>query len=755
MRRYALSAVISSFAVILLFLCGCSEDVFLQQPKPNMAPVVWLSSGPVEGTTTGYQVHFYWGGWDPDGEVAFYEFVVVDAEDYGFNPEDTTGLDKWYRTTAHDSVFKVSADDSMANVTIGNNDYTYYDRMHTFFLRGVDLQGMRSELVESRSFTAWTLAPYVTITRPPQNDVYSRVIKFVWSGYDPIDVPSNTQDPVAIRYMFMHLVDTNGVYNPQFDILSDMNRNPRRYADKWKPWISYTAPEDSGKSTIIGDDETPIYVGDYHIFAVQAMDDAGAVTGIFSASNNFRKFIISERNPTLTVTEYFIGSFVFIGRNFRPIKRDLPPGVPLRFSWRATAEDYGGEISGYRYGWDIADVNNPADWPTTFNPRNTAAPVRYLYSGTHTFFVEVIDNSQFTTLAQIQINVIPFSMERSLLWVDDFYSEDFIQKDYVMPTETEHDLFWLDICSRAVGFEADIDVYDAARKNFKPAPITTIGKYKNMIWTYSSSPNQSTWHTIVVFTPESFLTTGTQLTVNYISLFLAKGGHLWSLGRSDKTGGIAATLVQQAWNFPMNLKCEIAGPEVGCEGDTSGVNSMGYKDYCITMLDKIDGPIRQDEDMPTRTLKRYDVLSYALRADDDPITFAHPEIPPRLDMWATAVAPGTFWYPLNPVGPGGFTYVEIYDPQYWMDLKFVENQSCFHPLFRMKAYNSRSALNNTTIALWLTKYADIVPDIPPEYPQGVAAPSFQFGFPLWFFDRGQGNAIVNLIFTKWGIRASP
>ena len=105
------------------------------------------------------------------------------------------------------------------------------------------------------------------------------------------------------------------------------------------------------------------------------MDEAGAVTGIFNESTNFRKFVVSESAvPTLYVTEDFIGTYLFEGRNFRPVSKDLPPGVPLNFRWRASAYDYGGEIVGYRYGWDIADVNNDDDWPVQWSPYHRSAP---------------------------------------------------------------------------------------------------------------------------------------------------------------------------------------------------------------------------------------------------------------------------------------------------------------------------------------------------------------------------------------------
>jgi len=753
MRRNLLSIVMIALSIVTVFLYGCSEDVFIGEKKTNIAPEVWLSSGPVENSVTSYKVHFYWGGWDPDGEIAYFEFVVVDGDTtigFGFDQADTTGIDKWTSTSSHDSTFSVTADDSISTEEINNNLYSRYQRTHTFFLRGVDLEGKRSAPV-TRSFTAWTLAPYVFIDRPVLNDVYSRVITFGWTGVDPVDDPSNTQDPDSIRYLWSLLVDTNGAYNRNFDMVLDLNNNPWRYEPKWQPWIAYNAPEDSGRVTIIGDDE-PLIINSVHVFTVQAMDEAGAVTAIFERNINFRQFIVSESaGPTLTVTEPFLGTFLFLGRNFRPISRDLPPGIPLNFCWNAIADDYGGEIVGYRYGWDIADINNDGDWPVGFSPFNICAPERKLYSGSHTFFVEVIDNAGTTTLAQVLVNVIPFSMERNLLWMDDFYSVNFTQIDYVMPTETEHDTFWIGHCSKAVGFEPDIDIYDATTKNYKPAPISLIGKYKNIVWTYSSAPDQSTWHKIVQFTPETDLATGTSLTVNYISLYLAKGGHMLTTGRSDKAGGIAATLPDRSLQFPMSIRCEIAGIGTGCDYDNSGVKSMGYKDYCITMLDKIDGAIRQDDDMPFRQIKNYDVFSWGYRNDSDSVTAMYPELPERLDMWDVAVAPGTFFYANNPNGPGGFTYVEIYDPEYWMTLKYASNQSCFHPMYRMRSKNSYSVLNNTAVALFLTKYADIIPDIPPEYTPGVAAPSFHFGFPLWFFNRDQVDTIIDIIFSEWDL----
>ena len=66
-------------AALAVVLEGCSDGVITGRIHTNQAPEVWLSSGPVENDTTSYQVHFYWSGWDPDGELAGFEFVRTRA----------------------------------------------------------------------------------------------------------------------------------------------------------------------------------------------------------------------------------------------------------------------------------------------------------------------------------------------------------------------------------------------------------------------------------------------------------------------------------------------------------------------------------------------------------------------------------------------------------------------------------------------------------------------------------------------------
>lgn len=748
MRRLLLSATTILFAGTLALLGGCSEGVFTGTPETNRAPEIWLSSGPVEGDTTGYQVHFYWSGWDPDGEIDYFEFVVVEGDPIGFSPADTAGLDKWTRTTVHDSTFRVPADANPRPWEV-NELYTRYDRTHTFFIRAVDLEGKRSPPAD-RSFTAWTLAPTVQIERPVGvTRTYSTVITFGWTASDPIDSPSNTQDPDSIRYLWSQVINKEGIYDPSFMFIEDMNENPEDYEHLWGPWIFYRAPGDSGRETIIGDDEI-LELNKSHVFVLQAKDDAGAVTAVFRRERNARQFGVSfKTGPLLTVSEPFLGSFQFLGPNMNYVTKDLPPGVELNFRWRATAEDYGGEIRSFRYGWDIQQLDDPSQWAVSASPFITTAAPQTFFSGVHRFLVEVVDNGQRITYGKVEITVVPFSMERNLLWVDDYKLGAPIPNK-MEPGEAEHDTFWVNICRRAREFYADRDVYDVSSANATPPDIRRIGQYANIIWTYNPAITTA-WRRIIVFTPESQVGQSATLTVNYIALFLAKGGHVLTCGRADRAGGL-----YDAFNTPPLLPASFKFDMAEYDGDdTSGVNSLPYRDYCVSVVDKVSGQFHIGEDLPSgilRSLSR-DAMSYLIKetTDADPGAIArYPNFPARLNLDPEVTCPTCYFRPPS----GLFTYVEAYDPQYWLDFKLIPSSlSCFHPMYRMRTMSTLSGLDFQTVALIITRYREkFERDIAEGRPVDVLpANSFHFGFPLWFFERNKINTIMNEIFIEWQI----
>jgi hypothetical protein len=590
--------------------------------------------------------------------------------------------------------------------------------------------------------------PYVIIDKPPAPSpgpvqMLGTVIVFGWHAGGEGKLRS-------VRWMWSQVVDTSGAYNPLFDIVRDLNEHPQRYESKWSKWVPYGGR--AGTTTTLGDDET-LEVGKSYIFAVQAMDFCGRTTEDFDRTTNVRQFVVSRSAvPMLTVMEPFLGGVKFLGMRMNAVAVDFAPNLALNFRWQADASSYGGEVVGYRYGWDVEDIDDPNTWDVSFAPFHTSAPPRALSSGVHTFFVEALDNAGSITLGMIQVTIVPFTMERSLLWVDDLHSLDFVQQDWAIPTESQHDAFWLDLCGRAQGFNPGVDVYDAYNTyNLARPTLSLIGTYRNIIWSYGSNADEGIWDNVISFTPESMIGSGSKLTTSILAVFLAKGGHLLTEGSSERSGGLAACLLPAAQAFPMSLKCEITGNRDDCLGDLSGVNTIGYRDYCVTMLDKVLGQIRTTAGMPMRRVRNYDCMYPGANLSSDVWNTNVPGMPAQLNLWEEIIETGHYFDPsaADP-RPGGFTNVEVYDPSYWMNARQASSQGCFHPLYLMRAKNSASALHNQAVALWLTRYADVVPEVSGGI--GVAAPSLHFGFELWYFNREQVNQIIDAAFTKWQIK---
>jgi hypothetical protein len=574
------------------------------------------------------------------------------------------------------------------------------------------------------------ISPAVSSSTP----YYPAYIDFRWQ-------PQEESDIQCTRHLWSEIIDTSGIYSPGFDFIRDLNESAWRYEEMWSEW-ECTGREPGGSgSFILGDDEEP-RLGRYHFFAVQAMDRSGNLTKTFTKNINVRHFLVRATNgPFLKIYEPLLGGFRAVGTSTNPALKKIPQGVTLEFRWEADASNYFGEIEGYRYGWDIGDVES---WESPFWSRTMSTGPVTFNSGVHTLYIEAIDKAGNLTRARISVEAIPWQMDRNLLWVDDFMSVDFPIPDYSWPPEYEHDSFWLDICSSAAGFDPSVDVFDCDERN-SPPDIETIGRYKNLIWTYSFT--QSFWNEIVLFVPETMISTVIPTETNVIPLFLKKGGHVWTLGRSDRGGGLAAVLGTRAQNFPIRLATESAGPESPSDG--SGIEGMAYRDYCVSVLDKVQGIFREHAWMPLRYLSHYDVFRYAAIDEFDLLTLSIPGLPERLDLREEISSPGSFFSFDTLSSPGGFTYVEVYDPPYWMNANAIASQHCFHPVYLMRAADEASVLNDCPVAIWISRYEDIVPEVTTGV--AIAAPSLHFGFPLWFFRQTSADSIACALFDLWGI----
>ncbi|MDD3642252.1 MAG: hypothetical protein PHQ19_02150 [Candidatus Krumholzibacteria bacterium] len=736
-RTHAARRARAALLAAAVLAAGCSADEYLGEMRGNEPPVVYLSNGPLEGDTTCYSVHFFWLGEDGDGAIDHYEIAVVDGDPIGFHPADTTGPEKWTRTVSTDSALIMTADDYDTSVVINQSLYGKFQKTHTFFIRAVDDRGAVSETA-FRSFTAYTLAPNVYISYPKMTtnpdlgaQRFSMITTFRWYGKDPIDQPWNYQEVDSVRFLHMP-------YSSSLEV--DLNANPERYEHLWSRWYWYHHPGDSGQMTVIGDDELLTGNSSY-AFVVQAKDDAGAVSSVFSKRTNIRHFMpMTPTGPLLVVREPYMGSFSFLGVDMRGEQFDVPPGFLMRFRWTADASSYGGVVSGYRYGWDVEDLNNPGDWACASNPYILSAVPQTFYSGVHTLYIEATDNLGTRTLGTIQVDIIPVVMTRDVLWIDDMPSSEFASQLYAFPRESEHDRFWMDILLMAENFDPGQDVYDVLENHYYPPPMDLIWKYRNVIWTYSRAYDPeagSYWNKLVKYTPEG---SATQLNLNYLPYYLAYGGHLWTEGEGHRSGGLAAVMYLKAGQiFPNYIRCEFGGASTNCS-DTTGAGTMAYRDFCVTVIDKVEGVIKPY--VPVRS-REFDGLHHAVLERYDPVVALMEGFPKKLELWEQVTAPGYFFDPAD----GGFHFVELYDTWYYMRMINKSSQRCFHPLYRQVSMNTRSVLNEQPIAFWHTRYAGVVPS-----PPGcVAAPSVHFGMPLWYFNRAQVDSIARAIFNVWQI----
>ncbi|MCK4537866.1 MAG: hypothetical protein KAV42_03605 [Candidatus Krumholzibacteria bacterium] len=726
------SYLVSAGIVTAVIITSCSDNsMFTGDYAENKRPIMELTTGPVEGDSVQYHVHFYWLGDDPDGNIDHYEITMSSGSPLGFNPADTMGADKWTWTQSTDTLIIAMADEYDTTITINEARYALYDKVHTFFIRAVDDRGGSSNVVH-RSFTAWTLAPHIFITKPVNINpdigiqMLSPVIRFEWYGKDPIDSPWNYQEVDSTRYLWTRFHSY---------VVSDLNLYPEQFEHLWGPWFHIDAPGDSGRATILGDDEI-IPTGRSYIFAVQAKDEAGAISSVFDIRTNVRAFMVkTPTGPLLKVYETFLGKYSFLGYNMDPITLDVPPGFEVNFTWTGDASHYGAIVSTYRYGWDISDFSDPAAWEVMPSPTIRMARPKIWYSGIHTLYIEATDNLGVSTICAIELSVIPAVMEKDLLWVDDFPSVNFTQSIYAFPTESEHDRFWTAVCMLCPTFNPDRDIFDVSENAFMPPPMSLIFKYRNIIWSYSPATDAeqgSVWTRLVHYDHFEFL--------NFLPYYMAFGGHLWTCGMSDRAGGLGAMIPENYRRFPCNLECDLYDPGPTCNS-RAGMMTMAYKDLCVTVIDKIEGvtkiwmPFTRDDDL--------DQMTYAFLDSNTPITLDTPGFPERLELWSMVTQPGMFFDPEI----RGFHYGEVYNPRYWMNYMGITQQSCFHPIYRARCRMVRSVLNGQPVAFWSTKYADAIA------PGGgtIPAPSIHFGLPLWFFNRAQVDSIASAIFDRWGI----
>ena len=490
----------------LALLAGCMPDTELGgAPVPNALPDTRLTGQPPTLRETDFIVRFFWTGHDPDGKVTGFQWKLSNNGTDGLSVQDTLTFDPatgdtlhpWRFTTRTDTTFIVTADmpgfpnDSDLNP----RDQRAY-QTHTLFVRAVDDQGGVDATPAFMSFTATTLLPTIYVSEPRSIQSPSAApptVAFGWTGTDP-DFALGV--PTKVRYLWKRARLPDGSYISSRYAWENFGHLVFSFTDSaWSNWIPYAAKPDN---RLVSFPDQPQYDSQgnliYYLFAVQAMDTAGAVSVDATYNRNVHNVSISTaKTPLLTVREKYLG--VYLNTSIYGIANyDIAQGQPLSFSWIGSASDYAGIITAYRYGWDIVDPNDPNDPNWSLPPGNTLqhrrAPIRSFDSGTHTLTVHCWDNSNQLTRITIVLSVVPVPQpadQKPLLLVDDVFDSQSNQwqgdDGVYYDRDGQRDGFWegtLTGSGGVIDFSPTLDVIDT---NENPQfGYREVVDYRTLIW---------------------------------------------------------------------------------------------------------------------------------------------------------------------------------------------------------------------------------------------------------------------------------
>ena len=531
-------------------LVGCDQSGDQGQLNENKRPLVYISSAPRHGEpNTNYRVQFYWNGFDPDGEVDRFQYLITDDEVTGSLIIDEGVYDvladlgySWTNISVHDSVFVVSADSIPAANDPDDQIYFYGDKFlfraqHTFFIRAVDDRGAFSLEPKYRTFTATTIAPEVRITHPGDignaggYDDLPPDVFFRWAGNDSVGDGTVLLAADSTRFALLN----RGQLGLDQQSNGRMIDFPDSVWSRWRHWESV----DSLNSNIGGDRAlvTGLTPFNQYLMFIQAKDEAGAITSHFSDRNNMRKFrVVSSLKPRIVFSERSLGTRV--SDHDQNFSFTIAEGQPIVLTWRGSASAYGSEVTGYRYGWDILDTANDDEWSSW--SRSNLGTQNSFGSGNHTLFLEARDYSGNKTRLRFDFFVVPFSMEKELLFIDDYSNSSSNVPSASWPygpqntwgtyfhLSAEMNVWWADVLDPYAGYFSDRDFFEVTPIADKP-PFERVANYKRLVWEVKErSAGDSGIGKVAMFI-DSYIPTA-QIPFDFLSAFMDRGGQVLLCG---------------------------------------------------------------------------------------------------------------------------------------------------------------------------------------------------------------------------------
>jgi len=421
----------------LTLAVGCSKAPTPPKKPEASAPETELTFAPVQYDTTAFRVHFYWNAYDNDGEVVSFRYAV--------DGDSTLPKDQWKQTTAKDTILLFLVDPIQEL------------KLHVFKVSAVDNQGNIDQTPASRAFSAKTLPPTSKIERGPAvNAIIGPNFTFEWSGIDPDGGETGGKVPVdSFQYLLLRVGAVNDPNTPPAPWHQQLPTwNPNVYLPMINEAVGDTLPYPHGDWSWTGIRALKtrfrnVTGGDY-VFAVRAVDIAGATEKNLEQGRNIRRFLVSARNPgpQLIVTSSILNRPLDSAQgpdDFARKQLQVFEGETVSFTWVASAETYGGEIVGYT--WALDDTSS---FPG-LDPRLTGTTLRpnVLTPGNHQLYVRAVDDGGLVTnLVQPILIVHPSFRDpghpHSILFVDD---SDGVLGNGSFPDDVTETAWWLNASS--------------------------------------------------------------------------------------------------------------------------------------------------------------------------------------------------------------------------------------------------------------------------------------------------------------------
>jgi hypothetical protein len=716
--------------LLALLLAGACAKVAPLVTLPNQIPTIAITSAPAPGSVIGnYSYDIRWEGRDADGRIDHFLYVV--------DPPSHAGSDTaWTATQLNRRVFVFRADSLLSDSGF------VAQRFHTVVVKAVDDRAGVSAPAWT-SFTASTVLPSIRISSPQASKLLLASVApdfhVSWAATDPDGRSSHV--PTEIRYKLFGASSSPSALAIQL--------NPDTLLKIAGPTF---AGWDSLPGSAIGVDIHGLQPGSTYVLAVVAFDEAGAISAPFTLDSSVLSLAVSTAatvGPALTVLSSFFtlsygsGGFFSAPRDYFHV--EVPADRETVLDWSA-APAPGTFISGYRWAVDIGSLSDEtprsdeskdlAHWSQWQLGTQARLPAVHPQSeaAQHFFYLEAKDNVGALGLVVVAYTAIRASFDRNLLIVDDTR----LPRDVKVgsgcvqvprgpwPTASELDTFlfarggkpWkcypagtLSVPGMFAGYAYDSLVTFGLGANLA---VDKLSHYRNIVWIVNGDFVLT--NDVNLQYPMMRLLSGAGVT-NPLRTWIALGGHLWVMG-----GGVA-TATQIDWEV------KFSPPNV--YSSSNGELASGR-----FMFDQAHWRSEITENRANRAVMSPRAVGGWPGAPN------YSELPPVLaekNPDVDAMAPNrtniTDFYRSNFIGEF------LTKPNVITEIDPATNLT-YSALDTLYETQGGAAGNGHPI---MTLY------------HGSEAPGLLFsGFPVWYFTRADGLAIVDWVLQGyWGLTRSP